>query len=62
MLFVRRPGESSSSFLAQLTGPTLGMRAEEIAVLLQSADSLDMVELMIELEAAWESHGKWHGG
>lgn len=51
MFFPRRPGESASDFLAVLCdAPT-----EQMEVALRTADHLDLVELVVELEEAAKS-------
>lgn len=40
-----------------LAGPGLGLSEPDIPSSLQGADSLDRVELMVEIEAAWEMRG-----
>jgi hypothetical protein len=42
-------------FVAELAGARLGASANDIAVFLRGADSLDMVELLMELDSACES-------
>jgi hypothetical protein len=55
MFFPRRPGESERRFLACVTGPHYGLAAEEMEVGLRSADRLDLLELVIEVEEALRS-------
>jgi hypothetical protein len=55
MFFARRPGESERGFLAALAGPLHGMSAREMETVLASADFLDLVELVMELEEAIRS-------
>ena len=52
MFFVRRSGESECRFLAALAGPLFGVSAEEMEVGLTSADHLDLVEFVLEVEEA----------
>jgi hypothetical protein len=54
VFFVRRPGQSAAEFLAVLGGPSFGASAHDIDSLLRSADSLDIVEFLQELDAASE--------
>ncbi len=55
IFFSRRPGESERDFLATLIAPLFGMSAEEAEAILQSADSLDLAELLLEVEDAMKS-------
>jgi acyl carrier protein len=55
VFFVRRPDEPLADFLAVLAGPPLGLSAEQMAATLEGADSLDMVELVMEVEEALRS-------
>lgn len=55
MFFPRRPGQSETNFLAALAAPLYGMSAEEVEAGLQSADSLDLVEVVMEIEEAIRS-------
>ena len=50
--FPRRPGQSLADLLAALAGPQPGYSAAEIAAALESADDLDIVELLMEVEEA----------
>ncbi len=52
VFFPRRPDQPLADFLAVLAGPRLGLSAEQIAVALRDADSLDLVELVMEVEEA----------
>src|SRR5437868_10588618 len=52
VFFVRQPGQSRYHFLATLAGPLQGVPAEEMEVTLRGADSLDLVELVLEIEEA----------
>jgi acyl carrier protein len=47
---VRRPSQSAAEFVAVLAGSALGVSEAEIASFWLSGDSLDIVELMMELE------------
>jgi hypothetical protein len=57
VLFVRRPGQSAVEFINTLTGLTLS--EPEIVSRLRGADSLDLIEFTMEIEAAWEKHNVW---
>jgi hypothetical protein len=48
--YLRRPGQSKASFLAALAGPLYGLSAEKMEHTLKRADSLDLVELVMEIE------------
>jgi hypothetical protein len=48
--YLRHPGQSKASFLAALAGPLYGLSAEEMEQTLKGADSLDLVELLMEIE------------
>jgi hypothetical protein len=52
VFFIRQSGQSKSSFLATLAG----MSAEEMAKMLKGADSLDLVEIVLEIEAKLRSN------
>lgn len=52
LFFPRRHGESRYSFLAALAGPLYGMSAEEMEPGLASADCLDLVEIVMDVEEA----------
>jgi hypothetical protein len=52
LFFLRRRGESRLSFLAGLAGPLYGMSAAEVGIGLASADSLDLVEILMDVEEA----------
>ena len=54
--YVRQPGQSKISFLATLAGPLYGKSTEEMEKVLKGADSLDLVELVIEIESEWKSN------
>ncbi|HJZ57062.1 MAG TPA: hypothetical protein VKE74_18980 [Gemmataceae bacterium] len=55
MFFLRRPGESECCFLAALVGRLDGVSAEEMEVGLKTADRLDLVEIVMEVEEAIRS-------
>jgi hypothetical protein len=55
--FPRRPGESLSDLLTALAGPQLGLAAGEMEMPLKDADSLDVVEMLMEVEEAMRSGG-----
>jgi hypothetical protein len=48
--YIRHPGQSLASFLAALAGPSDGLSAREMEEVLKQADSLDLVELVMEIE------------
>ena len=48
--YVRQPGQSKTSFLAALTGPLYGLSTEQMEETLKRADSLDLVEMIMEIE------------
>lgn len=52
VFFVRQPGQSRLQFLAGLVAPLQGVSVEEAERALQGADSLDLVEIVMELEDA----------
>jgi hypothetical protein len=47
---IRQPGQSKFSFLAALAGRAYGMSADEMEEMLKRADSLDLVELVMEIQ------------
>ena len=59
VFFVRRPGQSAAEFIEALAGRGLGLSQPEIVSCWQGADSLDLVELMMEIEMAWEQRKVW---
>jgi hypothetical protein len=52
LFFVRQPGQSGHQFLAELAGRLYGTSAPEMARTLENADSLDLVEIVMEIEDA----------
>jgi hypothetical protein len=52
---VRQPGQSPRSFLAALAASVYGESATDVERRLQGADSLDLVELVLEIEAHFKS-------
>jgi hypothetical protein len=50
MFFLRQKDQSRHSFLAALAGSLSGIAAEEMEVILRDADSLDLVEVVLEIE------------
>jgi hypothetical protein len=58
MFFLQHPGQSQYSFLAALAAPLYGTSAEELEAGLKGADSLDLVEFVMEIEEAMKS-GRW---
>ena len=55
VFFLRQPGQTRIAFLAALTAPLLGKSEEEMTVVLEGADSLDIVELIMDIEDALRS-------
>jgi hypothetical protein len=55
--FPRRPGETPSDLLAALVGTLPGEKPGELEEALRGADSLDMVELLAEVEQQVRSGG-----
>ena len=53
--FLARPGEALYDLLAGLAGRQFGVSADEMEAVLRGADSLDMVELVMEVEEALRS-------
>jgi acyl carrier protein len=62
--FVRQPNQSLAEFLDALTGDQPGLSAKEIEAVLKGADSLDLVEFVMEVEEAvrLQPPGKNTGG
>jgi len=60
LFFVRQPGESALRFLAGLTAPLYGEPVERMETALKSADFLDLVEVVLEVEATLRS-GQFEG-
>jgi hypothetical protein len=60
LFFVRQPGESSLRFLAGLVAPLEEMPIEQTEAALKSADRLDLVEVVMEVEAALRA-GRFEG-
>jgi hypothetical protein len=52
VFYIRQAGQSKSSFLAGLAG----MSAEETEEMLKGADSLDLVEIVMEIEEKLRSN------
>ena len=52
VFYLRQSGQSKSSFLAALSG----MSADEMEELLKRADSLDLVEIVMEIEEKLRSN------
>jgi hypothetical protein len=52
MFFMRRAGQTQLRFLATLAAPLYGASADEQEVGLRSADHLDLIELVTEIEEA----------
>jgi hypothetical protein len=59
VFFVRRPGQSAVEFIKTLAGPGLGLSERDRVSSLRGADSLDLIEFLMEIEAAWEEHKGW---
>jgi hypothetical protein len=59
VFFVRRPGQTAAEFIEALAGPEFGLSERQVGSFFKGADSLDIVELMAEMEAALEQHGGW---
>src|SRR5690349_18367165 len=57
LLLVRRSDESEHAFLARLAAPLYGMSTEELEVRWRKADSLDMVEVAMDVEARIKEGG-----
>ena len=55
LFFPRQPGQSSYGFLAALAGPLSNLPADEMEAALRGMDSLDLVELILEVEEALKS-------
>jgi hypothetical protein len=55
MFFPRRPGESHYDFVARLVGPRLGLSGGDVEAAFKDADSLDLVELVLEIEEKMRS-------
>jgi hypothetical protein len=51
VFFIRRPGESVYHLLAGLAWPEGGRTAEQAEEVFRAADSLDVVEMLMEVEA-----------
>jgi len=52
LFFLRQPGESEYGFLAALAAPLFGVSAEQMEETLKGADSLDLVEIIMDVEDA----------
>ena len=55
LFFLRQPGQSAHGFLAGLAGPLYNLPADEMEGVLRGADSLDLVEVIHEVEEALKS-------
>ena len=55
MFFLRQQGQSERAFLASLMAPVFGLSPQEAKQALEKADSLDLVELVMEWEEASKS-------
>jgi hypothetical protein len=53
--FLRQPGQSKINFLAALAGPLHGKSTDQMEGMLMQADSLDLVEIVVEIEKAIRS-------
>ena len=58
MFFLRRPGQLRYGFLAALLAPLHGLSTDEMEVLLKRADSLDLIEMVLDVEDALRSVGR----
>lgn len=56
VFFVREPGQTKFAFLATLVAPLYGKSLGETEATLRSADSLDLVEIILELEEKSKPH------
>jgi hypothetical protein len=50
VFFPRKPDQSKFSFLAELAAPLYDLSKEEVEAMLKRADSLDLVEFVMEIE------------
>jgi hypothetical protein len=55
MFFVRQPGQSQQSFLAALAAPIYETSAEKMEDALKHADSLDLMEVVMDVEETLRS-------
>jgi hypothetical protein len=55
LFFPRRPDEPQCRFLASLSAPLYGLPAEEVEAGLESADFLDLIEVVVDIEEALRS-------
>jgi hypothetical protein len=56
VFYLRQPGQTKFSFLAALAAPLYGQSAAEMEDMLKGADSLDLVELIMEIEDKLKSN------
>ena len=56
VFLVRRPGQSAAEFINALT--VLALSESDIVSSLRGADSLDLIEFTVEIEAAWKEHNR----
>jgi hypothetical protein len=52
LFFLRQPGQSKFGFLAALAAPLHGVSATRMEEILKQSDSLDLVEIVLDIEAA----------
>ena len=57
LFFVRQPNQSKTGFLAGLVASLEGVSATQMEEMLKRADSLDIVEIVLEIEDALKSGG-----
>ena len=50
VFYLRQPGQTQVSFLAGLAAPLYGMSVNDMEEILRRADSLDLVEMVMEIE------------
>jgi len=52
---VRQPGQTQQRFLAELVAPNFKLSVEQAEVIIQGADSLDLVEIIMDVEEEMRS-------
>jgi hypothetical protein len=52
---VRQPGQTQQRFLAELVAPSYEMSVEQAELIIQGADSFDLVEIIMDVEEAMRS-------
>lgn len=55
IFFVRKPGQSLVQLISELAAPALDLSVEELESLIRRADSLELVEIVIQIEMAINS-------